>query len=56
MWQLEIQMLKYHDIAIPGVPCPVEISADLTSVFLHQSKSLNQHYVFGYSLIIHGFP
>jgi hypothetical protein len=33
MWQLEIQMLKYHDIAIQGVLCPVEISADLTSVF-----------------------
>lgn len=36
MWQLEIQMLKYHDIAILWVMCPVEVSADLTSVFLHQ--------------------
>jgi hypothetical protein len=46
MWQLEIQMLKYHDIAILWVPRPVEVSADLASVFLYQSKSLNQHYAF----------
>jgi hypothetical protein len=46
MWQLEIQMLKYHEIAILWVACPVEVSADFASVFLYKSKSLNQHYAF----------